>query len=211
MPHNELLRRACEDRGIAGLCHFTLSSNLDSILRFGLVPRSALSDSRDGPRPHLLPDALRIDGHLNAVNTTIGRPNNRLFYRRRKEFSEHDWVVLRIASSVIWTLDCAFVPTNASSAAGRALDIASARGLVSFELMFEGPGRRSVPTDQQAEVLVFETIAPDCIEAIEFADGRSRQAWRDSRLVNPEPGVRIFERPEYFTYCDEDLDRDCDV
>lgn len=91
--------------------------------------------------------------------------------------NQSDWVVLTLASSLLWQFDCAFCLENAASNNVRYIPIKERKTPKSFEKMFEDlpnvdrlarnlPDR--FPTHPQAEILVFQTIPPEYINGVHF-------------------------------------------
>lgn len=161
-----------EQRGILHLCHFTRVENLESILKYGLVPRSFLDDEQA-----IVNDAFRYDRCENAVCTTIEFPNYKMFYQLRCDNPNTQWAVLRLDAQILTDFDCAFCQVNAGSAASFTIPLSERKGADALAKLYapvvDGVRRSllippSYPTSPQAEVLVFNTIPPEYIEAVYF-------------------------------------------
>lgn len=112
-------------------------------------------------------DLERLDGHADHVCCSIQFPNVWYFHKAmQRERLFRDWVVILIRPNYLWKKGTKFCPRNASADFGE--DIGE--GPEAFEAMFEQivVGARtfkrtthyhpSVPTDQQAEVLIPDRI-----------------------------------------------------
>jgi len=173
-------------RGIKFLFHFTNIENLDSILLNGLMPRQTLEEAATDAHTN---DILRLDGCMEASCVSIGFPNYKMFYKYRCENIQNEWTVLAINPMVLWTKDCAFCSANAASAAVTSIPLAERKQKKAFESMFaeipDKPTRNemnippNLPTDPQAEVLVFDQIDPDLILGAAFTKSTTAQIYRD--------------------------------
>jgi len=174
---NNPLRQAIESRGVRYLVHFTQESNIDSIIKYGLVPKSMFSIL---PIPGTCNDELRLDSKEDACCFSIGFPNNLMFYKYRKitEAQGIEWAVIVLNKEVMIDKDCLFCFTNAASNSIRQLDMNSLRGVNAFRKLYaDGIGestRKELglpddwPTDPQAEVLVKGIVEPRYILGIMF-------------------------------------------
>ncbi|HDU8551907.1 MAG: DarT ssDNA thymidine ADP-ribosyltransferase family protein [Morganella morganii] len=162
------IQKIVEQRNITRLFHFTHVDNLSSILVNGLMSRSELDKAAS---EYDYNDEDRIDGHLDAICVSISFPNSKMFYKYRR-LKPGNWAILEITPSVLWDKNCAFYPTNAASNNVRFNDPDLMKGSEAFADLFldnifgiqrdEGL-LAEYPTDVQAEVLVFESIPPQCI------------------------------------------------
>ncbi|KVT52833.1 hypothetical protein WK54_18765 [Burkholderia ubonensis] len=151
------------ERGIPYLLHFTRLSNLQSILRHGLVCRNSL----DGTNViGTVNDQHRLDG-TDAVCVSIAFPNYKMFYRCRCEHPQEEWVVVAIQPKALWELRCAFCITNAASNRVTAIPLAQRTGLPAFRAMYDDFDDKiranlnlkdSIPTNPQAEVLMLDGV-----------------------------------------------------
>ncbi len=164
-------------RSISTLIHFTREENLPSILENGLHSRESAEKNNI---KIAISDAQRLDGHLEAISTSISFPNYRMFYPKRLNLSGQ-WAVLCISPNVLWEKQCAFFKHNAASNDMQFQKEPS--DVINFESMFEqnsnkvngGINYRSnlnlsdnQTTDPEAEVLVTDIIETKYITDICF-------------------------------------------
>ena len=196
-------------RGITRLCHFTPSRNLVHIVTDPqglLATQSLTADERAVFNPT---DLARFDGHRDHVCCSVQYPNAWYFRNARgKDAIFRDWVVLLLEPRHLWAHGTKFCPRNAAAAGGRLV----AEGLETFEAMFapevvgaygktyaRGPSRLpSIPTDDQAEVLIPDRVARGDVLAIVVVD--ESQAKREiARLQTLDERVpRVLIAPEFF-------------
>ena len=184
------IRSRARSRRIRYVYHFTRARNLESILSHGLLARNELLKANIAAP---LNDQQRIDGRTDRVSLSIGFPNHCLFKVYRQRFAADTWALLRLNASILWTLDCCFIPMNASSSRVRGLEPASFRGADALEALFADwtptrmertPAMREYwPTDVQAEVMVQARVPSRLIEKVIFevpsaaVPFRSRVPW----------------------------------
>lgn len=187
------------ERGIKSLMHFTRTSNLDSILQQGLVPRDTLI--QEGFRD--FNDQLRLDG-THAVCLTIGFPNYKMFFGTRQNNPNVDWVVLVIHPAALWTLPCVFCATNAASASVTALPLLQRSNLAALQAMYAdwGDKTRAVlgipnhyPTNPQAEVLMLKGVPKKYILGVLVLNTAKQQ-----ELQLKYPGLVVRANAGYFRY-----------
>ncbi|MCC8392510.1 DUF4433 domain-containing protein [Paraburkholderia sp. MMS20-SJTR3] len=169
------------------LAHFTRASNLESILTHGLC--SVTKAAEIGIAPNIN-DEQRLDGRRAGASLSIGFPNHKMFFKYRQMNPQERWVVLGINSAVLWEKNCGFCQRNAADHRIRALPLASLTGVAAFRGMFDQlddlPSRAEQnlqafdPTDPQAEVLVFDVIEPQYIEAVAFDSHELKNAFSAS-------------------------------
>jgi hypothetical protein len=167
----EIARR----RGITVLVHFTQLENLGGILTHGLLPRTQYNVYGVAP---LLADDVRLDYCLEASSLSIGFPNYKMFYKCRMEKPSSHWVVIAFKPSILWQKDCAFCVENAARSTVAAIPISDRKTAQAFESLFSEaeskPSRRemglvdALPTNPQAEVLVFGRIEPEFVIGVAF-------------------------------------------
>lgn len=185
MTDLDSIRTNAKKRGITRLCHFTPSRNLVHIAsgRQGILASRHLSEDRAeifNPT-----DIERWDGFPDHVCCSIQYPNAWYFSKARlNETLFRDWVVLLIDAKYLWRPGTKFSPINAAS---REASIAA--GAEGFEALFEEsvegvrrfrrrPKRPAfLPTDQQAEVLVPDSISMQDISGVALVD--AEQAARE--------------------------------
>lgn len=197
------LRVAVKQKQIPYLVHFTRVENLPSIMRHGLCPIRTMQEQQIAFRWN---DEYRLDGHEDAISLSIGHPNEKLFYRWRRSAPAQSWVVLLIERSILWEVDAKFCPHNAADSRIVREGPMSWRDLTSFEMMFapqEGAASREEqclrafdPTDVQAEVLAFGTIAAEKITGVVFNDVQSLSRWRNElgarQISHVRDGTGLF-------------------
>lgn len=164
------MQATIEARSIDHVWHFARLSNLDSILRNGLISREQLELQFTPPDFN---DDYRYDLQKDAICCSIGHPNYKLFYRLRINNPDEDWVVIGCEPKILWEKDCAFCVENAASNNVTCIPIQDRKGEQAFNNMFEEiegiPSRTDLalpddcPTNPQAEILVFDNIEPDDI------------------------------------------------
>ncbi|MEW6281614.1 MAG: DarT ssDNA thymidine ADP-ribosyltransferase family protein [Candidatus Eremiobacterota bacterium] len=196
------IRLECLTRGIEHLVHFTHLCNVPGILKSGMIPRAHLRKGQ-GVR---FSDEQRWDGELEANCLTIQVPNERMFYKKCKEKRDWHWAVLLLDPSILWETMCLFCRENAASkleTQARRLQKTPRYGSVDdFRSMFRGDRDRE-PANDQAEVLVYDTIHPRKIRRICLALDEDRETvlqdcppeWERHLVVEPRwfpenhPGV----------------------
>lgn len=203
------IQKIVQQRDITRLFHFTHSDNLSSILENGLISRSEL-DNADAI--YDFNDQSRIDGHLDAISLSISFPNSKMFYKYRCS-KPGNWVILEIDPSILWTKNCAFYPTNAASNNVRFNDFELMKGVHAFNNLFLdnifGIQRDKwisdkYPTDVQAEVLVFEKIAPQFIISTFHANKESAVHFKrlhpqtKQRYYANLNGKTLYSQRDYF-------------
>lgn len=127
----------------------------------------------------LVTDLMRLDGELDAVCLSIHSINGQMFDAKKRQYGG-EWLILEIDASILWTHSCRFCRTNAAATEMRRHG-GFLGGPWAFSTMFEdravslsdGRSYRSVfqradcqPTDQSAEVQVFNSISPDAIVGV---------------------------------------------
>lgn len=182
MNRAEQIKQKVKDRGIRWLVHFTHIQNVDSILEHGIMPPNEtrqLEATLEDEETFIFPDKYRADGK-NASCLSIMFPNNEMLWHKRQEYGDEAWVFLLLKPDILWECDCAFYPTNAASAGLRHEPVEKFKTAEAFEAMFAREVQKQtndetktiprsselkpyLPTDVQAEVLVFNIISPDYI------------------------------------------------
>ncbi len=171
------LKSLVSQRNISTLVHFTREENLPSILENGLHSRESAEKNNI---KIAITDDQRLDGHLEAISTSISFPNYRMFYPKRLNLSGR-WAVLCISPTILWEKQCAFYKHNAASNDMQFPKIPS--DVISFESMFEQNSKKvsgginyrsnlnlsaNQTTDPEAEVLVTNVIETKYITDICF-------------------------------------------
>lgn len=193
MPRDNLIAEALAVRNVEHVVHFTQAANVDSIIKFGLLPRSMLHHL---PTPAACNDGLRLDSREDTVCLSIGFPNYPMFYKYRKIGEENgiEWAVIVLSKDVLIEKDCLFCHTNAARGSVREQSEDSMKGVGAFNALYEQePTRRELglpddwPTDAQAEVLVKGAIEPRYIRSIAFA---SKLLADEFKLKHPQLDIR---------------------
>ena len=172
----------CPDYGLC-LVHFTKVENLLSILAQGLVVRSKLQIIG---HEEAINDPFRLDGY-DATCLSLSFPNYRMFWKYRKN-SKSDWIVLILDYEKITKMDVAYCYRNAASNEIRNLSLQYLKSQEAKEKMF-APKIGNVcreclkipsyyTTDPQAEILCFDTIPRECIQAVVFEDYKTYSQYR---------------------------------
>ncbi len=226
------IRQICSERSITTLCHFTQIENLQSILWDGLLGRETLEKRLQKgllrQQKLFINDQDRWDKHKEAVCVSISFPNHLMFSSIRKRKNDSGWVVLLLDAKILWELDCVFCPENAASNAIRHVDVEERRKPNILEGMFVDvytdinkkiyrrnapPIPAHYPTHPQAEVMVFEPIPVEYIQAVHFYDATVLEQWcACNPWINPERLVhdeRYFrDRSFHIVQSDDNLDDD---
>lgn len=192
------IQQMCVERDITWLTHFTRIENLNEILKGGLLSRKQLaSDGRD----FHFNDSYRVDTHTDAICLNVSFPNYRLFYRFRKsiasEVDESHWVVFLLDVKIMWELDCAFCDENAAANRVSRIPLENRKesraleGLFEEEIHFDTRAisrqllaiSKNYTTNPQAEILVFDQIAPEYIKKVVFYNHIVLRRWQSSNLA----------------------------
>ncbi|CCO46322.1 hypothetical protein VIBNISOn1_1730001 [Vibrio nigripulchritudo SOn1] len=196
-----------EDDGVAGviknrkieaLYHFSKIENLEAIVNQGLTPRAQLKDG-----DFAFTDINRSDGFLDANCISISFPQYRMFFIKRIQNPQQNWVVLELSPELILEKESAFFERNAASRTVKSEIIENRKMATAFEKMFDDieelPSREkrelpdNYPTDPQAEILVFDKIERSYIVAAHFADETVLSKYKDK--LN---GIEARVSPELF-------------
>lgn len=171
------IERIVKKRGIKFLLHFTRVENIEGILKHGLLPRTQYEQYGISP---LVADEERLDYCLEATSLSISFPNYKMFYQCRMDNPDDRWAVLALKPAILWEKDCAFCAENAAKNSVVAIPVEDRKTPDAFERMFaeaEGKPTRSamqledsLPTNPQAEVLVFGRIEPEFVIGVAFDD-----------------------------------------
>jgi len=203
-----ILEADLDEKGIKHLFHFTQARNLASILKKGIIPRKHFEEN------NLLDDIgyndqVRLDGHSDASCFSIGWPNYKMFYTYRKEYEDFgdpvDWVVLKVSRDILFKKRCAFCSENASKKSMTQIPLEDKRGVRAFDAMFYDSDKRLklpsyIPTNPQAEVLVFENIETSYINGVIFENKSTYNKYRHLIPTNVHgiTNAKIFgPRPDF--------------
>ena len=186
--NKEIIKQEIKKRDIRHLYHFTRASNLESILNYGILPRTTLDNNSI---KYEYNDAGRFDRCEDAVCTSIEFPNYRMFYKSRMSSPNTDWVVIELDSKILYESDCAFCWMNAGDSRISSVRIEERKTCTAFKELFDNRAgfherdsrlNASDPTNPQAEVLIFSSIPVDYIKNIYFCDEDT--AYKYISLVN---------------------------
>jgi hypothetical protein len=163
-------------RQIRGLVHFTPLQNLESILRFGLAPRSTLEAMQQaGKTSFTYTDKYRLDGK-ECTCLSVCFPNGDMFYRKQRFHTDWKWVVIILeVEDIVCHPETTFSVDNA--ARGGVHTFSGPDGI--RDLYGTCPQHWKCPPNRQAEVRVPRTIDPTLIKAIccnSAADVRAAKA-----------------------------------
>lgn len=197
------IQQICLEHNITTLIHFTRVQNLHSILEKGLLSRSTLEALAPEHQPEYN-DNKRLEGYRGAICLSISFPNYRMFYKYSRN-SRAEWVVLLLASSVLWELDCAFCEDNAATKRVRGTPLAErkqANALAQMLADCDQVCRQDLqipdkyPTNPQAEVLVFDPIPPSYVNTVHFWSKAALQQWIEN---NQDTDLQILHvNKQYF-------------
>ena len=197
------IQQICLEHNITVLLHFTRVQNLRSILEKGLLDRSTLEAWAPEHQPEYN-DNKRLEGYREAICLSISFPNYKMFYKYSQD-SQAEWVILLLASSVLWELDCAFCEDNAATRKVRWTPLAERKQASALAQMFTDCDqvRRqdlqipdNYPTNPQAEVLVFDPISPSYVNTVHFWSKAALQQWIEN---NENVDLRILRvNRQYF-------------
>lgn len=163
--NNEITRRK-----IRKLFHFTHSKNIQSIIEHGLQTKSHLNKNSIA---FIDTDKDRLDGIAESISFSIGMPNTYLLSVKNPKFDQN-LIILEIAANNLLTQPFAAFPSNAAKKNWFSKDdyqkLERYVGIRGLKGMYLNPKLRKEcaipsdqPTDVQAEVLFFETIASKTI------------------------------------------------
>ena len=103
-----------EERQVKYLVHFTPMANLQSILRYGILPRTEIE--RRGIDA-VTPDVARYDFQTSYSSLSISFPNYRMLFSKKNN-TKCDYVILLIDPAIILTVpltSISYLPHNAAS------------------------------------------------------------------------------------------------
>lgn len=164
-------------RKISCLTHFTDISNLDSIMKHGLLSIKSLNNDNIN---YLNNDDLRLEGRQNSISLSIEFPNYQMFYKYREcQIIKKNMIVLLIDPLLILEKDCLFFYKNAASSEFCCYNDEKLRDIESWKAMFKSSvdnrqrEQLHIPnnytTSPQAEILCLEKIEPRYIKEIVYS------------------------------------------
>lgn len=198
-------------RGISRLCHFTQSRKLSHILSDldGVWATSRLIEKA----PDLLDqtDKIRRDGHLDHICCSVEYPNTwYLSQIRDNDQVFKDWVIVFLNPALLWRDGTLFSPRNSAAQAGTLIQ----GGYAGFSRLFApsliGAGGRTFartaemlpccPTDDQAEVLVYEHIQrSDILGVGVLSEAQARAEALRLSFIHSATNPRFYVAPDIFT------------
>ncbi len=166
---NNDIKEIIEQRNIKRLCHFTKSKNLPQILMRGRGILASEFIAEDIFDPN---DNFRYDGKTKYINCSIQYPNVYYFNKiSEKDIQFKEWIILFINPYIMTKEDTYFCKVNAAKENGKYIK----KGADALKELFDNRVLKldrtnkmptNVPTDLQAEVLIYEQIPVEAIEAI---------------------------------------------
>ena len=208
-----------ERRHISKLVHFTTNLNLCSIFKEKFIlPRDVLEGSED---PNLynsdFMDSYRFDGK-DHINCSIEKINSRMFEIKRNNLKgeEHCFCILAIEPKYLYRETTRLSVANAANSYNRnviGIDgtfekfLAMFSDTVSYRTSYcsnkvsrSADTGDNVPTDIQAEVLIYDPIAVEDLIAIYFEDELKMKITKSIlELECPEYDLAILKfAPELF-------------
>ncbi len=157
-------------RGINYFVHFTSLSNLDSIMKLGLINRTELESNKEIMAE--FNDNDRYDHHKDAISLSIQSYDYSLFMTYKYRFPNRKWAILYLNAEKVATLDAAYYPGNAAKNIFNRTTFESHKGYDNFKKMFKFSQGITL-VDKQVEVMVRGTIPIDYLEKICFEDRES--------------------------------------
>lgn len=175
-----MIQNLLQERGITRLCHFTKSKNLPFILGNGLDSENGILANKFISDVSFLDktDENRFDKHEDYICTSVQYPNCFYFSKVVKQSRTeifNEWTILGINPEII-NDSTKFCAVNAATKGGRMIE----SGIEAFESIFnervEGKSTfvrnkmypDNVPTNVQAEVLIYNKVPKDYITSLIF-------------------------------------------
>ena len=166
-----------EQREVYFFVHFTPMSNLPSILKYGILPRSELNARKIHADT---PDKDRLDNRLDYSSFSIAFPNYKVFFNKRCN-TQYEYVVLIIDPQIILDLPLSaisYLPGNAASnminRVENYIGLGAVKDLYAPTVQIGGTiyTREQMgipnhyPTNPQAEVFIKSAIEPRYIRSV---------------------------------------------
>lgn len=199
-----------KNRNIKRICHFTNSKNLSHILNDfkGIYATDFLLENYKDYN-----DDLRLDGKTDYICCSIQYPN--VFYLDRIKNNDKlfkEWIILSIDPQIICLQETLFCKVNAATERGKYI----CKGINGFKNLFEEniiTNKRSIkrsptmlkslPTDIQAEVLIYKKIPLEYINGIIVKDEiQAREEFFRMKYWGGKNNIPIIVAPDLF---DRDL------
>ena len=210
---NAEIKEASKRRRVSRLCHLTPLRNLVHIASgSGLLSTQQLDDS--DRETFNRQDLERLDRHPDHICCSIEYPNAWYLRQRLQDTARAaplfpDWVCLTLDRKHLWADSTLVCPRNAAAKGGRLVD----SGIEAFESLYaptvQGSGGHvftrdklppACPTDQQAEVLVYQHVPlQDIQHVIVVNEAQARRTFVALRQLNPRDDLPEFRIcPEFF-------------
>lgn len=161
----------CE-RNIKNLYHFTDIYNLDNILLNGIIAREFLNNQFIAYEYN---DKMRLEKKLDYNCISIGFPNYKMFYKCRSNKPQASWCVIELDSKILYEKECLFCIENAASTNETRRNKNDKTGVDGLRRLYYDDFLREqlditidMPTNPQAEVLVYKEIETKYIKKIYF-------------------------------------------
>lgn len=165
------------ERCITRLVHFTDISNIESIIKNGILPRNQLKEGE-----YDFNDEDRWDKHTDAICLSVENPNSYLLTKFKEKYPNKKYKLITINPSILYS---SFIKNDSISLVPRyycnynAASKMTKTSCDNIEIMFSPQvqtcygifcrksKKTSQPTMDQAEILFFGKIPPEYIESIE--------------------------------------------
>lgn len=175
ITNKKSIEEIVEARKIKSLIHFTHINNLSNIIKNGILSRESMENEKID---FVHTDDVRLDGYWDAISLSISYPNGKMLYKKRMD-NGNNFIIIKLFPAILYKSHCAFCGSNAATNSVREIPLVERVTYDAFEDMFSLNPRGSgctrnnnipnnMPTDEQAEVLVFNDISPYYIEEIVF-------------------------------------------
>ena len=176
------------NRQVAHLVHFTPTDNLQSIMRYGILPRSEIENRGIIAKT---PDATRYDYQKDYSSFSVSFPNYLMFYNKRKN-TDYDYVVLLVDPGIILDVpldSISYLPHNAASRfTGNAREYVGEKAVKDLfrNIIIDGNAfdrevlgiPPSYTTNPQAEVFIRAPIPPKYIQCVVTENSGSAERLR---------------------------------
>jgi len=198
---NSAIQDEVKKRNITRLCHFVHTNKLLHILNSEEGIRAVNFIEYDILKQN---DELRLDGKKDFINCSIEYPN--YWYFRKVENNDaifSDWAIVFIDPITISFATTEFCPVNAAKRYGAYIG----KGYNVFKSIFDEQIERqrrtpqmltNVPTDDQAEVLVYKNIPRKYITGIAFKNEEIAKRKKAEWKVLNIPPIDVYIAPELF-------------
>lgn len=183
-------RRIISSRGIKELIHFTNITNIETIVRYGILPRKLVNKKVPSASVN---DMNRFDNYENATCLSVSFPNYKMFYKYQQEDPDARWAIISLKPELLTDFSINnffFFKQNAAR---------NDSSRCSFEDMF-GDSNGCNPENPQAEILAFGIIPPKYIQKIYVKTLEDKNFLE--RKIGRHIGIEL--NTKYFRYRTED-------